>query len=156
MAERASERTPEDLQTTIARKGFNWTAGRTVFAQMAPDQKRARLGLQVNEAELKATAKAIQASDALQFRTAAAAPPAIDWRNNNGNWLTPVKDQQTCGSCVSFATAATVESRVRIACRNAGMDVDLSEAHLFFCGCGNCCNNRALSRPSAPMISSCA
>ena len=72
MAERASERTPEDLQTTIARKGFNWTAGRTVFAQMAPDQKRARLGLQVNEAELKATAKAIQASDALQFRTAAA------------------------------------------------------------------------------------
>jgi hypothetical protein len=28
---------------------------------------------------------------------------------------------------------------VRIACKNAGLNIDLSEAHLFYCGCGNCC-----------------
>lgn len=138
MGERASERTPEDVQAAITRKGFTWTAARTAFAQLPPEQKRARLGLQVNDAELKAHAKAIQAS-ALLARSAAAAPPAVDWRNNNGSWVTSVKDQQNCGSCVSFATAGTIEARLRIACRDAGMAVDLSEAHLFYCGCGNCC-----------------
>jgi C1A family cysteine protease len=64
----------------------------------------------------------------------------VDWRNKNGgNWTSPVKDQQSCGSCVSFATCGTLESRINIACNNANMDVDLSEAHLFYCGCGNCC-----------------
>jgi C1A family cysteine protease len=67
------------------------------------------------------------------------APAAIDWRNNGGNWVTPIKDQQNCGSCVSFASCATIESRVRIACRSAGFAIDLSEADLFYCGCGNCC-----------------
>jgi C1A family cysteine protease len=68
-----------------------------------------------------------------------AAPAAVDWRNNGGNWVTSVKDQGSCGSCVAFGTLAALESRVRIACKNANMSIDLSEAHLFYCGCSNCC-----------------
>jgi C1A family cysteine protease len=76
-----------------------------------------------------------------EFSTAfSAPPPSVDWRNKGGNWTTSVKDQQSCGSCVSFATLGTLEARLNIACNNANMDVDLSEAHLFYCGCGNCCD----------------
>jgi C1A family cysteine protease len=77
--------------------------------------------------------------DLTAFRAVPAAPAAVDWRNNGGNWVTPVKDQKNCGSCVAFGTVGTMESRVRLACKNAGMAIDLSEAHLFYCGCGNCC-----------------
>jgi C1A family cysteine protease len=70
---------------------------------------------------------------------AIALPAAVDWRNNGGDWTTPVKDQQNCGSCVSFSTCATIESRIKLACQDAAMTPDLSEAHLFFCGCPNCC-----------------
>ena len=71
---------------------------------------------------------------------AAPPPPAIDWRAYNGaNWVTPVRDQATCGSCVAFATVATMESRSLIAQNVPGVDFDLSEAHLFYCGVANAC-----------------
>jgi hypothetical protein len=44
--------------------------------------------------------------------------------------VTTVKDQQFCGSCVSFATTATVESMASI---EKGELLDLSEADLHFC-----------------------
>jgi hypothetical protein len=34
-----------------------------------------------------------------------------------------------------------LEARINIACKNAALDPDLSEAHLFYCGCGACCGN---------------
>ena len=68
---------------------------------------------------------------------AIAAPPypaAFDWRNVSGkNFITPVKDQGQCGSCVSFGCVAAVEADVRIKKKNASLKIDLSEAHLFFC-----------------------
>jgi len=47
-------------------------------------------------------------------------------------------EQGKCRSCVAFATIAAVEARLLLgdATRNAG--IDLSEAHLFFCGGGSC------------------
>src|SRR5271165_731115 len=51
-------------------------------------------------------------------------PPAIDWRAFQvtpslpglpaGDYVTPIEDQKTCGSCVAFGTVATIESAVRI------------------------------------------
>jgi len=90
---------------------------------------------------MKATAAAIKAQTALAAFRAIAAPAAVDWRNNGGDWTTPIRDQQNCGSCVAFGTCATLEARIKIACKNASMAPDLSEAHLFYCGCGNCCNS---------------
>jgi C1A family cysteine protease len=131
----------EDLQSTIRAKGFDWTAGPTSVSVLSPAERKAHLGLRVTKEELQATARAITAEEALRaLQGAISAPSAADWRNNNGNWITPIKDQSSCGSCVSFATVATLESRIRIACANAALSLDLSEAHLFYCGCGNCCD----------------
>jgi len=63
-----------------------------------------------------------------------APPPAMDWRNVGGqNYVTEPKDQGRCGSCVAFATAGALESAVRLHRNDPGLEIDLSEAHLFFC-----------------------
>src|SRR5258705_3234940 len=95
-----------DLQSAIYAAGHNWTAGPTPLSQLPITEQKAHLGLVVSVAELKATARAIQAADEVRALHAAfaAPPPSVDWRNKSGNWTTPVKDQQSCGSCVSFGT----------------------------------------------------
>src|SRR6185436_11775782 len=118
----------------------SWQPAETPLSALSAEEQKSLLGLSPTREELEATAQAIKAVEQLRsIQAAPAAPAAVDWRNNSGNWVTPIKDQQSCGSCVSFATVATLESRVRIACKNANLNVDLAEAHLFYCGCGNCC-----------------
>jgi len=136
----AQKKTLGALQATIKRKGYDWQAAATPQGAMSNQEQKNLLGLTVDEAELAATAAAIKSMEGLTaLQAAPAAPAAVDWRNNGGNWVTSVKDQKSCGSCVAFGTVAALESRVRIACKNATMAIDLSEAHLFYCGCGNCC-----------------
>jgi len=60
-------------------------------------------------------------------------PKVWDWRNVGGhNFVTSVKNQGGCGSCVAFATAAAIESHYRIEINQPGRAIDLSEASLFF------------------------
>ncbi len=129
------------LQNAIYDAGHNWTAGATSVSALSATEQVAHLGLQVSEQELRATERAIQAAEELRTFAAgfAAPPPSVDWRNKSGDWTTPVKDQQSCGSCVAFGTVATLESRINIVCKNPNLDVNLSEAQVFYCGCGNCC-----------------
>ncbi|XP_044139715.1 dipeptidyl peptidase 1 [Bufo gargarizans] len=45
-------------------------------------------------------------------------PDAWDWRNVNGyNFVSPVRNQGSCGSCYSFATMGMLESRIRVQTR---------------------------------------
>ncbi len=129
------------LQGKIAKaKGIDWRAEQTAVSELSVADQKAMLGLVVDEAELKATATAINYAEALMDFGAPSLPSGIDWRNNNGNWVTPIKDQSSCGSCVAFATLATIEAHIRIACRNPNKAIDLSESFQFFCGCGQCCD----------------
>jgi len=59
-----------------------------------------------------------------------ALPAAFDWRNNGGNWLTPVKDQGMCGSCWAFSTVGVAESALEIAANDPGLTPDLSEQYM--------------------------
>ena len=63
---------------------------------------------------------------------AAALPTHFDWRDNGGyNYMTSVKNQGGCGSCVGFAAVGTVEAQYKITYRNPSWNLDLSEQHLF-------------------------
>ena len=56
------------------------------------------------------------------FRTLAAdapMPESWDWRNVSGvNYVSPVRDQGSCGSCYIYSSVGMLESRIRIATRN--------------------------------------
>ena len=47
-------------------------------------------------------------------------PDSFDWRNVDGvNYVSPVRNQGSCGSCYTFASMAMLESRVRIMTNNS-------------------------------------
>jgi len=70
---------------------------------------------------------------------AAALPAHFDWRQKDGyNWMTSVKDQASCGSCVAFAAIGATEGQLKIRANSPSWNVDLSEQHLFSCGGGLC------------------
>ena len=70
---------------------------------------------------------------------AAAHPGSYDLRNVSGkNFITPVKNQGGCGSCVAFGVAATAEGRLRRQRNNPNLVVDFSESHLYFCNGRRC------------------
>ena len=62
------------------------------------------------------------------FKQKVELPAAFDWRDYNG--CTPVKDQQSCGSCWAFATVGAFECAIKV---KDGQDVSLSEQWLISC-----------------------
>jgi len=70
------------------------------------------------------------------------APSSFDWRNYGGeNWITPVKNQNPCGSCWAFSTIGVTEALYNIYTGNPDLDLDLSEEFLVS-DCftdGTCC-----------------
>jgi len=65
-------------------------------------------------------------------------PAVLDWRDNNGAWVTPILDQGNCGSCVAFATIATLETQYRISSGLSLFNIRLSPQALMSCGGGSC------------------
>lgn len=83
----------------------------------------------------------LEQQEALATQAAAASPPAapsyppaVDLRATSaGNMITPIRDQANCGSCVAFGSSAVVEGTARVESGNPELDLDLSEAYLFYC-----------------------
>jgi len=66
-------------------------------------------------------------------------PASLDWRDNNGNFVTAPKDEGDCASCWAFAAAALAESYNAIENGDANPTIDLSEQTLVSCaGDGSC------------------
>ncbi|XP_017286474.1 dipeptidyl peptidase 1 [Kryptolebias marmoratus] len=66
-------------------------------------------------------------------KMAASLPEHWDWRNVNGvNFVSPVRNQASCGSCYSFATMGMLEARVRILTNNTDAPV-LSPQQVVSC-----------------------
>jgi len=72
-------------------------------------------------------------------------PDTVDWRSARaGNFISGVKDQGQCGSCVAFAVAAAVEGAAQIEMDRRLPNVfavDLSPAQLFYCYSHNPCSS---------------
>ena len=48
----------------------------------------------------------------------------FDWRNVDGvNYVSPVRDQESCGSCYSFASMGQLEAQLRMKTRNQRQDI---------------------------------
>ncbi|XP_014325848.1 dipeptidyl peptidase 1 [Xiphophorus maculatus] len=66
-------------------------------------------------------------------KMAAALPEHWDWRNVDGvSFVSPVRNQASCGSCYSFATMGMLEARVRILTNNSDSPV-LSPQQVVSC-----------------------
>ena len=119
------------IRAAIEARGAQWTAGESWVTRLSPEERRTLLGEKTLGLGIVEPA-----SPPLGLTVP---PVKIDWRDKDGyNWVTPVKDQQSCGSCVAFGAVATLESLVRIEENLPDLDIDLSEMHLFNCGGGSC------------------
>jgi C1A family cysteine protease len=49
------------------------------------------------------------------------------------SYVTPIRDQGECLSCVAFAACAVVEGTLRVQEQDPDLEVDLSEAYLYYC-----------------------
>ena len=88
-----------------------------------------------NMKKLVETAKSVNSKIHSELKNGGKSVPMnLDWRNHNGaNFVGTVDDQQSCGSCYSFAAMGLLESRVRIQTGNT-QQPKFSEQEIITCG----------------------
>ena len=129
----------DDLAVTLQEQGRPWRSGETSMTKLPEAEVRIRLGFvpPPGAPTLAEVVRSLRAGRPQAPYTAAAAlgaPPAYDLRNVGGaNYVTAIRDQASCGSCVAFGVVAVLESTLRVSAGNPSLDADLSEAHLFYC-----------------------
>lgn len=113
----------DNVKAAIKANGARWTA------REKPVDKPRGLGLLIPPL----TEKQVSLSSPPAYKALASLPSGLDWRNNGGNFVTPVRDQGSCGSCWAFATTAALESYTLISSGTPGVDLDLSEQVVTSC-----------------------
>ena len=139
------------LQEKMLKDNINWDAGITLWSHhflKDEDAKKVLNGAIPSKIEGSIDEQKEKAKKNFQeFKDKGPGnhPPAFDWRNVEGyNFVTPVKNQRICASCVAFAVAAALETKARIKLRlpvNVPANIifeDLSEAQLLYCNNSNC------------------
>jgi hypothetical protein len=133
------------INQAIRNKGAGWVAGETSVSNLSPEEIRHRL-MPIQFLRSAQQVKAMRADTA-----PIDLPLRFDWRNNNGHkYVTPVRDQGSCGSCWAFANTAALEARVLITSQTPDKDLDLSEQAIVSCdgynyGCDGGWNDLALN-----------
>ena len=127
---------PEELKAIedqIRAKGRRWLAQETEVSRLPDHERKMRLGL-LQPAAASAVGEEAAAESA---PGTGVVPASFDWRNYNGfNYVTPVRDQKSCGSCWAFATTAALEANLLV---STGSGNDFAEQILVSCsGAGGC------------------
>lgn len=122
----------DQLNQVLKQKHAGWVAKPTDVNDKSRSEVKRMLGLHRN------TSAGVQFHSNKVY-TAADLPAVTDWRDKDGvNWVTPILDQANCGSCVAFASIATLETQYRIASGFSNFNIKLSPQYLFSCGGGAC------------------
>lgn len=127
-----SKTTVEQVQDAIHAQNAQWKTGASWISALSEEEFKKLCG-----ASLDVPADA--ASRLITLRKTETLPTRFDWRDNNGNWVTPVRNQGGCGSCWDFSAVAQVESWWQIYNNKIGSGVDLSEQFVLSCGQAGSC-----------------
>lgn len=121
----------EKIKESINAQGAHFTAKENWLTKLPLKDRKRVLGLselpkgQLRHAQKKSPTPAL--------------PKSIDWRNVNGvNWVGPVLDQGQCGSCVTFAAVATLETQYSITNGQTWLHPTFSTQTLLSCGGSTC------------------
>jgi hypothetical protein len=140
----------DGLRDEVKQAGAPWEPGETSMTRLPVAEREKRLGFtpppgepSVEELHAALESGSITVED--EPAAAVGAPASFDLRSVSGsNYITPIKNQGGCGSCVAFGSTATVESTASFERRDPSLVLDLSEAQLFYCwakaegrNCGN-------------------
>lgn len=125
--------THDSLQKLLTEKKVSWRAGRTSVSDLDFSEQKRLLGAPLDEVltngDYGKSARVWE--DAL--------PEKFDWRDVNGlDYVTAVKNQGRCGSCVAFAADSTFETQLNIVTQSLFHGWNFSPQHLFSCGGGAC------------------
>ena len=142
------ERINRNLQGT----GQTWIAGETSISRLSYQEKKSMFGGRVPNFQgfeyyrggvfvlpgypvsKPGTKGALSTNQSLEESPY---PFEFSWLDRHGiNWVTPVKNQGSCGSCVAFGTVAAAELQVNLYF-NRKLDYDLSEQQILSCN-GSC------------------
>ena len=142
-----------DINSAIKAKGGKWVAGETSMSVLSPAERRTRLGLAIpapGETGPGQAADALsvpESGPALPSLSIALLPAVLDWRHytvgasalsvNPGNYVTPVRNQASCGDCWVFGSVGALESRTLITQNTPGVKLDLSEEAVATCDTGD-------------------
>jgi len=132
-----AQKSLDEIRAAIQTQGLNWVAGETSVSGLSLEEKRRLCGFRP---DMEQPAPMISSIMKMPLR---AFPSTFDWRDNPSgfNWMTPVRNQGGCGSCVAFAALGAFE-----ACENINVNgapdptLNMSEQFLFSCGGGDCEN----------------
>jgi PKD repeat protein len=130
------EKSLDEVKDTIKKEGLHWTAAETSLSKLTLDQRLNKLGGEKIEPGNKITIVEPEKGK-VPILSGGALPESFDWRVNGGNYVTNIKNQG-CNDCWAFASAAALESKVKIVKGNAAYPVDLSEQQIKCIGHGTC------------------
>lgn len=127
------------VQRALETQDHPWEAAENHLTRLSADERAKRLGVPLPDEEHLALLE--QRSRELRARLltpgaaaeAAGLPGAFDLRNIGGqNYVSGIRDQGQCGSCVAFGSVAVMEGTARFTRGMPTLDSDFSEAHLYY------------------------
>ncbi|MBN2053430.1 hypothetical protein JW905_00825 [bacterium] len=122
----ARDVTLDDIRRAIEEQGANWRAEATTVWQRSDSELAEMMGgaLEPVDAEMYVV------DDPYYMPMSRA---QFDWRNNGGNWMTPVTNQG-CNDCWAHASCGAQEAAMNIALNDPDADWNMSEQFLISCG----------------------